>query len=300
MKKILLGNKALSGRTVVALGKFDGIHAGHAKLLEYVVDYASKYNAQSVVYAMEPESSVRITDFDERTEIIRSFGIDVLCTEQLTEEFMNMSPEEFVSKILQSGLDACHVVVGYNFRFGKNRSGDAKLLEVLCNQRGIGVTVADCVYISEKGDDVAVSSTLIRSLASEGRVDEIFPLLGRNYSISGVVQKGKQLGRTLDFPTANIYKIPEDIILKSGVYLTKVSFDDKSCYAITNVGTNPTVENPNGILRIESYLKNFVGNLYGKHITVEFVKFIRDEHKFSSATELRNQLVVDKKHLDNV
>lgn len=297
MKKIMLSNKKSDKKTVVALGKFDGIHNGHARLLERAAQYASEHDALSVVYVMEPRGGERIMAMDEKTAVISSFGIDAVCIEPLTKEFMRLTPEEFVCSILRDGLNACHVVVGYNFRFGKDRSGDTLLLKSLCEAEGIGVTVIDCVYAASCGESVAVSSTEIRRLASLGRVEDIYPLLGRNYSLSGVVEMGKRLGKSLGFPTANIYRNKNEIALRPGVYMTKASFEGRSYFAVTNIGSNPTVEEPDGKWRIETHIPGFEGELYGLELTIEFLRFIREEKRFSSLEGLKAQLESDREYL---
>lgn len=294
MEKILLSNRNPSGKTVVALGKFDGIHKGHIKLLKRALEIAQRLDTVSLVYVMEPEYGEKLTQTDEKKKIIAALGIDVLCTEHLTQEFMSMSPESFVSQVVAKKLNACHVVVGYNFCFGKNRSGDCSTLKHLCENEGIAVDVIDCVYVSDKGRDVAVSSSEIRRLANGGDVEKIKTLLGRNYSVRGMVEHGKHLGRTINFPTANIYREKRMFALKFGVYKTIVSFDGKSYDAITNVGINPTVDTPDEKVRIESYIKNFDGDIYGKEISVEFCTFLREEKKFSSLKDLKIQLQKDK------
>ena len=132
MKTILLSNKNLSGKTVVALGKFDGIHKGHIKLLERASRVASELDVVSLVYIMEPEYGEKLTDLSEKKDVISSLGIDALCVEPLTQDFMSMSPENFVLQILSKQLNACHIVVGYNFRFGKDRIGNPHMLKALC------------------------------------------------------------------------------------------------------------------------------------------------------------------------
>lgn len=297
MEKIMLRNNSWDKKTVVALGKFDGIHNGHAKLLETASDYACKNDLLSLVYVMEPEGGERIMEIREKTDIIRSFGIDAVCIEPLTKEFMNMTPGEFVKNIIRDTLNACHVVVGYNFRFGKKRAGDTAMLETLCRAEGITVSVIDCVYAASRGEQVAVSSTEIRRLASEGRVDRIQPLLGRNYTLSGVVEQGKKLGRTIGFPTANIYRNKNEVVLRPGVYMTRICLDGTIYYGITNIGSNPTVEQPDGRWRIETCINSFDGDIYGEYITLEFLEFIREERKFASINELKSQLEADMQYV---
>ena len=297
MKTIMLSGKAFGGKTVVALGKFDGIHTGHARLLECAVSFAAQKEALGIVYIMEPRDGARLNATCEKSDIIRSFGIDALCIEPLTDEFMSMTPETFVADILKDKLNACHVVVGYNSRFGKNRSGDTGILKKLCADHGISLSVIDCVYAQSEGKSIAVSSSEIRHLASLGKVAQIIPLLGRSFSVSGEVMQGKKLGRTIDFPTANIYRRREEFPLKHGVYMTEVLVDGEVFGAVTNVGINPTVEHTDDIVKIESHIPDFDKDLYGKEITVRFLEYIREEKKFSSIDELKAQISRDKEYL---
>ena len=294
MKTILLSNKNLSGKTVVALGKFDGIHKGHIKLLERASRVASELDVVSLVYIMEPEYGEKLTDLSEKKDVISSLGIDALCVEPLTQDFMSMSPENFVLQILSKQLNACHIVVGYNFRFGKDRIGNPHMLKALCENEGITVDVIECVYAEENGENIAVSSSEIRRMASMGEVEKIKHLLGRNYSVKGKVEHGKHLGRTINFPTANIYRKKREFALKFGVYKTIVTMDGQQYNAVTNVGINPTVDAPDENVRVESFIKNFDGDIYGKEIVVEFCAFIRDEMKLNSLDELKMQIEKDK------
>lgn len=298
MNTVMFTNKSFSGKKVVALGKFDGIHTAHARLLECAAQCAAAEGVLSLVYAMEPSGGKRLTQTDEKSCLVRSFGIDALCIEPLTQDFMSMDAKTFVRDILKDKLDACRVVVGYNFRFAKDRSGDTEALKKYCKEHDIAVTVIDCVYGEEAGEQVVVSSSEIRRLASLGKVDALSPLLGRNYSVSGIVEKGKNLGSKLDFPTANIYKDMSTLPLKHGVYHTKAHFDGLDFDALTNVGTNPTVDMSDDVVKIETHIPCFDGDMYGKKLTVEFLEYIRDEKKFSTIDELKFQLKKDMEHLN--
>lgn len=295
MKTLLLNTKPFCRKTVVAIGKFDGVHAGHAKLLETAVKTAEKMNVSAVAYITDNPAAQKLMTEERRRAVMCEIGIDAVCTDELTEEYKRMTPEEFVYKIL-GALGACHVVVGYNFRFGCKRSGSADTLRQLCAERGIGLTVVDCVYAEVDGEKIAVSSTAIRSMLSQGKTREAAILLGRRYSLEGTVAHGKELGRTLGFPTANLIFDDGTVPLLGGVYATDVYSDGAFLgKGITNVGHNPTVDNLDGKTRVETCILGFDGNLYGTKIKLDFKAFMRNEVKFSSIDELKTQLEHDKK-----
>lgn len=295
MKTTLLNTKPFCHQTVVAIGKFDGVHIGHAKLLETAAKTARRLNISAVAYITDNPSAQKLMTEDERRSLLRALGMDAVCTDELTGEYKRMTPAEFVYKIL-GALGARHVVVGYNFRFGCRRSGDVRTLEKLCAERGIGVTVVDCVYAGINGEKIAVSSTEIRSLLSRGDVQNAALLLGRRYSLCGTVCRGKELGHTIGFPTANLLFDDGAVPLANGVYATDVYLGGKKIgKGITNAGHNPTVDSPDGKTRVETCILGYDGNLYGKKIKLEFKAFMRGEVRFSSIDELKAQLEHDRK-----
>lgn len=300
MKTTLLNTKPFCRKTVVAIGKFDGVHIGHAKLLETAAKTAQCLNISAVAYITDNPAVQKLMPEDERRTIFRNLGTDAVCTDELTDEYKRMTPAEFVHKIL-GALGACHVVVGYNFRFGCRRSGDVHTLQKLCAERGIGVTVVDCVYADINGEKIAVSSTEIRSMLSRGETEKAACLLGRRYSLRGTVCCGKRLGRTIGFPTANLVFDDGTVPLANGVYATDVYLIGDGGATkllgkgITNVGHNPTVDSPDGKIRVETCILGYDGDLYGKKIKLEFKAFMRGEVRFSSIDELKSQLEHDKK-----
>ena len=276
-------------KSVVVLGKFDGVHIAHAKLITTAADIASERGAISLVYSMQKAGTVVITDKKIKEDIITSLGADRVVFKELDEPFMNLSAEAFARDIIKDELNACCVVVGENFRLGKNRSAGALELKEICRGLGIDVVIIDTVHIG----DETVSSTYVKTLLSKGEVAVATEYLGRPFSLKGQVEQGKHLGRTLGFPTANIYPSLSCLVPRNGVYATRVICEGKTYLAITNVGVNPTVEEGKNI-KAETHIFADIEDWYGKEITVEFLDFIRAEIHFADKYELQNQVEKDK------
>lgn len=279
---------------VVILGKFDGIHVAHSELISTACDIAAKFNMHTLVYSMQRAHASVITNEDEKLQILSLMGVDEVVFRALDKEFMSLGAEDFVRNILIGELDAGHVVVGENFRFGKDRMAGSGELVQLCKQHGVDVTVIDTICLPDSdGTAEPVSSTKIRSLISRGRVKEAAVYLGRPYSISGTVREGKHLGRMLGFPTVNLYPKENAVLPAKGVYATTVYSEGKHYAAVTNVGVNPTVEHGDNI-KAETHIFAEVGNLYGKQIRIEFMELIRPERHFRDVDELKAQVEADK------
>jgi riboflavin kinase/FMN adenylyltransferase len=279
-------------KTVVAIGKFDGVHAGHRELILKARYIAQEKCYESVALVIDTQRGQLIISKTERDEIIKALGIDRVEIQLLTPEFMNMSAEEFVKDFLIKKLNCEYVVVGYNFRFAKGRACDASHLEKVCMENNIYCTVIPKVTCLLESGDVTASSSNIRNSLVRGDVKEASVILGRTYSLSGEVVPGRKIGRTINTPTANI-KCPAKITLpKDGVYATRVCLAGKTYASITNIGNNPTVSS-NGEITVETHIIDFSDDLYGKQIKIEFLKRIRDEKKFESIEELKNQIEKD-------
>ncbi len=276
-------------RNVVVLGKFDGVHVAHECLIKKAAEIARKLNINTLVYSMQKNDVVTLTKDNQKEAVLKSMGADFVVFRTLDKNFMNMSPQDFAKDILVKELSAAHVVVGENFRFGKDRTADCHDLKGILNDYGVEVTIIDTMRI----DGIDVSSTAIRSLISKGEIAKANKYLGRLYSLKGKVFEGKHLGRTLGFPTVNIYPDTNSILPKYGVYATYTTHNNKRYNSITNIGINPTVEDTDAI-RAETHVFGDVGNLYGEEITVEFVEFIRPEKSFNSVVELKKQVEKDK------
>ena len=280
--------------SAVALGCFDGVHIGHTQIIKATSEEAKKSRLCSVVWSFQapPKSFFSkepaiITPLPQKRRIIKDLGADMLISTQFNEKIASLSPEKFFEDILIGCLRAKHIFCGFNYRFGKGGKGDVGLLYELCEKFDIKLTVFEEIKL----DGISVSSSAIRSYLLSGDVESAQKMLGRPYGLKGKVKDGQRLGRTLGFPTVN-QSVPQNCLpIKNGVYLTKVKFEKKTRYGITNIGMRPTV---NGKERVaETNIFDFCGDLYGKYVTVEFVKFIRAETKFSSLDELKNQVNKD-------
>ena len=294
-------NTVKNTKTVVALGKFDGLHVAHMELVNKCVDIGRNKNYDSLVYLISGTAKT-LCDSDYTVRTLKKAGVSKLCEDIMTKEYMSMSPREFIENILFKKLNCAHVVVGYNYCFGKDRSGNADTLKEICPEFGICVTIVKKVTIDIDNKEIEVSSTNIRKYLADGNITAANKMLGRPFFVSGVVQTGKQLGNKIGFPTANIY--PGDksnVPLKYGVYATKTTAGPFTHNSITNVGVNPTLENHDNV-KIETYIFDFERDIYGDNIKVEFIDFIRPETKFQNVDTLKMQLQKDtnkaKKILD--
>lgn len=275
-------------KTVAALGKFDGLHIGHRELVRTAVRKAEELNAFSLMYFIGSAESY-LMSHSESYDTAKSMGIDIFIRRTFTDQFKNLDAESFVRDILGKELGCAAVVVGYNFRFARRRSADTNELKKLCDKYGI-----ECIVINEiRHSSIShpVSSSTVRTILAEGRVDLLYPILPGYYGICGKVSKGKRLGRTIGFPTANLELSGPYVLPKDGVYATRCCIDGVFYPSLTNVGTNPTVNGDK--ISVESHIIDFDGDIYDRDMRVEFVKRIRDEIKFDSLEELKNQIKKD-------
>ena len=280
--------------SAVALGCFDGVHIGHTEIIKNMVKEAKINDLCPIVWSFQapPKSFFSnepaiITPLPQKRKLIRELGAEILISTSFNEKIASLTPKEFFDNILIGCLRAKHVFCGFNYRFGKDGAGDVNLLSELCKSHKIKLTVFDEIKI----DSVLVSSSAVRSYLLSGDIESAQRMLGKSYVLREKIKDGQHLGRTLGFPTVN-QSIPENCLpIRNGVYLTRVKFLRKTRYGITNVGMRPTV---NGKERVaETNIFNFEGSLYGRYVTVEFLKFIRAERKFSSVEELSAQVQKD-------
>ncbi len=276
---------------VIALGFFDGVHRGHGALLTKARERAEELDCLSAALTFDPHPEELIygkkkplinTLSDRQWLMTKLYFMDEVLILKFDEEFMRMPWREFVEDFLIKKLRAVHVVCGHNYTFGYKGLGNAARLQALCEEFGIGCDVIEKV----EGDGDTISSTRIRKLLREGDLETANELLGHQHFFSGTVVHGKKLGRLLGFPTANM-TLPEGMLeMAHGVYATEVVFSDRSRHiAVTNVGHRPTVDSDDSI-KVESYLLDYKGDLYGRILRLEFCKFIRSEKKFESVDEL--------------
>jgi riboflavin kinase/FMN adenylyltransferase len=285
---------------VVTSGTFDGVHLGHQKILNRIREIARNISGETVLITFWPhprlvlypnEHNLRLlSTFEEKAKLLRQLGIDHLITIPFTQEFSQLSSEEFIKKVLIEAIQTKMLVIGYDHRFGKNREGSFEYLKA--NSSDFGFELEE---ISRQDvEEIAVSSTKIRKALESGDVKTAETCLGRPYELNGLVIKGQQIGRSIGFPTANIH-IPNDykLIPKDGVYAVEASVDGTLYKAMLNIGNRPTVDGTKKT--VEANLFDFQGDLYDKQITVYFHEFLREERKFDSLEALKAQLVQDQK-----
>lgn len=284
---------AASGRilkrpSAVTLGKFDGIHLGHQKLLDRILE-RQKEGLTGIVFAIDSGKEKILSD-QERTAFLDAYGIDVLIECPFSRHLMTTLPEDFASSILVQALQASYVAVGTDFRFGYQRRGDVATLRGLKDLCGfVTEAVEKAVY---KGREI--SSTRIRDALEKGKMEEVAALLGRPYPIEGRVQTGRQIGRRIGIPTANLLPPPLKILPPDGVYASMALLEDgRRVPGVTNIGTNPTIR-PDNPVRIETNLFDFAEDLYGSVLKIELVSRLRGEIPFQSLEDLTRQMQRDQ------
>lgn len=289
-------NDIQNSNNYIALGSFDGLHIGHLSLIYKVVEIAKKNNGKSMIFTFKNHPKTLIDkenvpklllDNNRKVEILRIHKVDIVCFQEFNLEFMEMTPKEFV-EFLVLKYNVKGFVVGFNYKFGYKNLGNVELLQKLQNKYGYELYVMEpCTY-----KDQVISSTRIRKSLEDGDVLNASKMLSLPYTLSGEVVDGKKLGRTIGFPTVNL-KYNENFILpKVGVYYTNIKVNNNIYKGITNVGNNPTVDGKT--LTIETYILDFNKDIYGEKIDISFIKKIRDEKKFNSLEELKDQLAKDK------
>lgn len=284
--------------TVVTIGTFDGVHAGHKKIIERLVNEAKKSNLESVILTFFPhprmvlqeDSDIKlINTIEERKQILEKSGIDHLIIHPFTYQFSRLSALEFVRDILVNKLNAKKIIIGYDHRFGRNRTANIDTLKEFGNEFDFEVE-----EISKQDiEDVAVSSTKIRKFLMEGEVEKANRYLQHPFTLTGKVVKGKGLGKDFGYPTANL-KIEEayKLIPKNGVYVVRAEIDGHLYYGMMNIGTNPTVGGTEKT--IETYFFMPDEDLYGKKLRIELLTRIRDEKKFDSIESLKRAMKQDE------
>lgn len=282
--------------TVIALGNFDGVHRGHQEIINRTVKSAEAAGLKSAVFTfsnhtrtlLEKVPTVKNINYpEEKAAIMESMGVDYLFNIPFTPEILQMSPEDFIDKILVEKFRIREAYCGFNYHFGHKAAGTPEILMREGMKKGFGIHVQEPFKIN----DIVVSSTYIRQLIEEGRMEECAEFMGRLYSIGGEVVVGNKLGRTIGFPTSNVM-IDENMASPSnGVYTTYCIYNGVKYPSITNVGVKPTIGTYNK--NVETHIFNFDKELYGKQIKVEFIKKTRPEMKFSSVEELSKQIKND-------
>ncbi|NER18003.1 bifunctional riboflavin kinase/FAD synthetase [Spongiivirga citrea] len=286
--------------SVVTIGTFDGVHIGHRKIIDNLTEQAAATGLNSVILTFFPhprmvlqkDVSIKLLNtIKERTDILSETGLDHLIVHPFTKDFSRLTAIEFVRDVLVNQLKTKKIIIGYDHRFGRNRTADINDLIEFGKTFDFEVEQIS----AEALNDVAISSTKIRNaLHNDGDVAKANSYLGYEYTIEGTVIVGKGLGRTIQFPTANIaVKESYKLIPKDGVYLVSATLNSEKVYGMTNIGQNPTVSDED-TKKIETYFFDFDADLYGKEIELHFLKRLRNEVKFESVAALKEQLTKDK------
>lgn len=285
-------------KSVLTLGTFDGVHFGHKKIIEKLIQNSSVCECESLVLTFFPHPRMVLQDnneikllntIEERTELLKKSGLDNLIIHPFDQAFSRLTAEEFVSAILVDQFNVRKIIIGYDHRFGRNRTADINDLIAFGEKYDFEVEQISAQEI----DEVSVSSTKIRNALMNGHVKLANDYLGYNYLLTGVVARGKGLGRTLNFPTANL-QIEESykLIPKNGVYIVQSLIENKLVYGMMNIGFNPTVNGESKSIEIHFF--DFDRDLYSKKIQIQLLDRIRDEVKFENIEKLKEQLLKDK------
>ena len=311
----------------LTIGNFDGVHLGHSEIINKVKQIAQEENLISAILTFEPhpisvfrpdlKHDFRINTLAQKLKIFRNYGIDYTITLPFNRNFSELSARDFIKKILVEQLNVKHLVIGYDFIFGKNREGNLQLLQEESKRYGFSITNVVAQVTSNltqhkeslasqstsQNNSEIYSSSLIRKLIREGKISQANQCLGRNFLISGIVNHGQKIGNTIGFPTANLKPKPHIIKPKFGVYKTQIYLPhlQKSFKAIMNFGLRPTVSEslfseplaPLYEIHIFNFDEKIYGSLYGKKIEVELLDFIREEKKFDSLDALKEQIRMD-------
>lgn len=295
-----------NGRYVATIGFFDGVHRGHCHVVERLKSMAREQHKQSMLITFEhhPRQVVcpdwqpqLLTSLEEKQALLSAMDIDVLVVLRFTKSMAALSARQFMEQVLLRDLHADVLLTGYDNRFGHDRTEGFEDYVRYGRELGISVLCADAVDVTTTGSDgagnsVRVSSSVVRHMLQEGRVDEAAVCLGRCYSLMGTVVHGEQIGSSLGFPTANMEVTEENrLIPASGVYAVRVDVDSKGYIGVMNIGCRPTFGIHNQTLEVN--ILDFSGDIYGHHIKVSFVSRLREEKHFSSREALVNQMTID-------
>ena len=284
-------------KSIILIGNFDGLHLGHQKLFHLAKRYKKKFSLKVGVLTFEPMPKMyfnkniknfRISNKKQKINLLNKFNVDFVIIKKFDKKFSKIKSIDFIKKILSKKLNARFIFVSNNFRFGNKREGDVRQLIKYEHQCNYKIIKPKPLSIKKK----VVSSTLIRNYLQKGKLNKVNKLLNREWSIEGKVQKGRQLGKKIGFPTANM-DIKDYVLGCPGVYAVRCKIAKSSKYlkGIANLGYRPTFNGKKILLEV--HLFNFSGNLYNKYLTVEFLKFIRKEKKFKNVDQLKKQIKTD-------
>lgn len=287
-------NFPLDGRSAVAIGKFDGIHLGHRKLLEKIIQQKEK-GYLATVFTFDTSAAAffggddkELTTREEKRRLFARMGMDVLIEFPLNQETAATPPDVFVEEYIIRQMKAAYICAGMDVSFGQRGAGNYQLLQQYAAAGDYRIEIIDKVMTG--GEEV--SSTRVREAIRSGEMQLANEMLGTAYSLTGVVAHGRRLGRTIGMPTANLLPEKDKLLPPNGVYYSRVRYQDKVYKAISNIGCKPTVS-AEMVLGVESYLYDFTEDIYGKEITVELLEFRRPEMKFADVEALKTQMEKD-------
>ena len=288
-----LDNFKSNSKTIVTIGTFDGVHIGHRYIINYLNKIAKREQGESVLLTFFPHprfvinkehSHLKLIDtLDEKKEKLESLGLQNFVVQKFTKEFSRIKYVNFVRDVLVKKLNVDHLVIGYDHQFGRNREGSIKELQELSQLYNFKVEEIP----PQKKEDVSISSTKIRNLILEGDIETANTFLANNFLLSGTVIDGDKIGRTINYPTANISFDKDKLIPKTGVYAVNINIFNKKFDGMLNIGV--------GQKKIEVHIFDFSKNIYGLDIKIEFKKLIRENIKFENILHLKNQLILDEK-----
>lgn len=305
MMKIIntLDKLKIEDKTSVALGNFDGIHIGHREIFRAALEAAGEQGLKSLCFTFsnhpfnfilrrddgDPDAVKLICTEEEKIALIEDMGFDILVNVPFDEHIMTMHAHDFFSDIVKDKLNAGFVSVGFNYTYGARAMGKPDTLKKECGEAGIGVSIHDAVIV----DGEVVSSTLIREMIATGNMEMTARLLGRPYSFTGTVRHGKRLGSRMGIPTINIPAPARQMLPPNGVYFSRILIGGETYNSVSNIGTNPTVNDDKKRKTIETNIFDFDYDAYGKEVTVYFDHFSRGERKFRDKEELFAQISRD-------
>ena len=284
-------------KSILLIGNFDGLHLGHQKLFRLAKKYKKKFKLNIGVITFEPMPKMyfnknlknfRILNISQKIKILKKLGIDFLIIKKFDKNFSKIKSHSFIKKILYKRLDAKYIFVSNNFRFGNKREGDVN--QLIQYEKKYNYKIIKPKPLKKKSK--IISSTYVRKLLIDGKIEFVNKLLKRNWSIEGLVEKGRQMGKVIGFPTCNI-NLSDYVLAKPGVYAVKIYLKNKnfSLKGIANLGYRPTFKQKKILLEVHIF--NFSGNLYNKRLTIEFINFIRKEKKFKNINQLKKQINLD-------
>ncbi len=287
--------------TIVTIGTFDGVHLGHQKILQRLSEIKAETGFQTLVLTFEPhprkvlfpeQRDLRLlTMVDEKLDLLRSFGVDVAVVYPFSRQFSELASDVYIREILCFQLKTRKLVIGYDHRFGKGRTGDIRVLREAAKEDGFEVEEISARDI----DSIAISSTKIRKALEEGKLDLAAEFLGHPYFLNAQVIQGKQLGRSIGYPTANLKTAKEKLIPRNGVYFVRLEVEGNWHYGMLNIGTNPTTDRDDSV-KIEVHLFDFDRDIYFRSVRLQFIRRLRDEKNFKGLEELTAALDEDKEN----